>query len=166
MKRHTVSLGLLMLNPKLLALLLPFVCACGDLTNGTAFYEDLVPDNMRLTHLQYPSLRWIGLGNLILPEIGLEVGQFPGGERVSFRAVSTGRFIHLPVVDLAKMSAWFRQRVIAFFLQRKLLNKRLARSMVDWTHSGFSVDGSVRIPVGSLKAPKRSRSTSCGRPFR
>jgi len=51
-----------------------------------------------------------------------------------------GRFVHLPTVDLAKMSACFRQRVIAFFLQRKLLNERLAKSMVQWTHSGFSVD--------------------------
>jgi len=48
-----------------------------------------------------------------------------------------GRFVHVPTVDLVKMSACFRQRVIAFFLERKLLNKRLARSMLDWTHSGF-----------------------------
>jgi len=51
-----------------------------------------------------------------------------------------GRFVHVPTVDLVKMSACFRQRVIAFFLERKLLNERLARSMLDWTHSGFSVD--------------------------
>ncbi len=38
------------------------------------------------------------------------------------------QFVHLPTVDLAKMSACFRQRVIAFFLQRKLLNERLAKS--------------------------------------
>jgi len=38
------------------------------------------------------------------------------------------------------MSACFRQRVIAFFLQRKLLNERLAKNMVEWVHSGFSVD--------------------------
>jgi hypothetical protein len=51
-----------------------------------------------------------------------------------------GRFVHLPIVDLEKMSACFRQRVIAFFLQRKLLNERLAKSMAQWTHSGFSVE--------------------------
>jgi len=44
------------------------------------------------------------------------------------------------------MSACFRQRVIAFFLQRKLLNERLAKNMVEWVHSGFSVDASIRIP--------------------
>ena len=50
------------------------------------------------------------------------------------------------------MSACFRQRVITFFLERKLLNERLAKNMVEWTHSGFSVDyASIRIPAGSAK---------------
>ena len=49
------------------------------------------------------------------------------------------------------MSACFRQRVIAFFLERKLLNERLANNMVNWTHSGFSVDASIRIPAGSTE---------------
>lgn len=39
-----------------------------------------------------------------------------------------GRFIHIPTVDLQKMCRCFRQRVIAFFLWRKLLNERLARN--------------------------------------
>jgi hypothetical protein len=52
-------------------------------------------------------------------------------------------------MDLARMSSCFRQRVIAFFLCRKLLNERLAKSMIQWTHSGFSVDATVRIPAGS-----------------
>ena len=37
-----------------------------------------------------------------------------------------GRFVHVPTVDLAK-------------------------NMVEWTHSGFSVDGPVRIPAGSSR---------------
>jgi len=49
------------------------------------------------------------------------------------------------------MSSCFRQRVITFFLERKLLNERLARNMLDWTHSGFSVDASILIPAGSAK---------------
>jgi len=60
-----------------------------------------------------------------------------------------GRFVHIPTVDLAKMSGCFRQRVVAFFLERKLLNERLAKNMLGWTHSGFSVDASIRIPAGS-----------------
>ena len=62
-----------------------------------------------------------------------------------------GRFVHLSSIDLAKMRACFRQRVIAFFLERKLLNERLANNMVNWTHSGFSVDASIRIPTGSTE---------------
>jgi hypothetical protein len=62
-----------------------------------------------------------------------------------------GRFVHVRTVDLAKMSGCFRQRVIAFFLERKLLNERLAKNMLDWTHSGFSVDDSIRIQAGSAK---------------
>ena len=49
------------------------------------------------------------------------------------------------------MSGCFRQRVIAFFLERKLLNQRLARNMLDWTHSGFSVDYAIRVHAGSAK---------------
>jgi hypothetical protein len=37
------------------------------------------------------------------------------------------------------MSACFRQRVIVFFLERKLLNERLAHNMVNWTHRGTFV---------------------------
>jgi hypothetical protein len=49
------------------------------------------------------------------------------------------------------MSSCFRQRVIAFFLERKLLHERLAKNMLDWTHSGFSVDASIRIPATSTR---------------
>ncbi len=62
-----------------------------------------------------------------------------------------GRFVHIPTVDLQKMSSCFRQRVIAFFLERKLLNERLAKNMLEWTHSGFSVDASIRIPATSTR---------------
>ena len=87
-----------------------------------------------------------------------------------------GRFVHLPTVELARMSACFPQRVIALFLQRKLLNERLAKSMVQWTHSGFSVNASVHISRAAagrspLREPqrvpprsaRRSPSTSLGR---
>ena len=41
------------------------------------------------------------------------------------------RFLHLPTVDLQKMSGCFRQRVIAFFRERKLLDEQLAKNMLD-----------------------------------
>jgi hypothetical protein len=37
-------------------------------------------------------------------------------------------------------------------VHRKLLNERLAKSMVEWEHSGFSVDGSAHLAAGSAKA--------------
>jgi hypothetical protein len=42
--------------------------------------------------------------------------------------------------------------MVAFFLKRTLLNERLARNMPDWTHSGLSVDLTVKIPATSSKA--------------
>jgi hypothetical protein len=42
--------------------------------------------------------------------------------------------------------------MVAFFLQRSLISERLARSMLEWTHSGFSVNLSVKIPATSYKA--------------
>jgi hypothetical protein len=63
-----------------------------------------------------------------------------------------GRFVHVPSLDLIKLSQYFRTSVVAFFLKRTLINQRLARNMLDWTHSGFSVDLSVKIPASSSKA--------------
>jgi hypothetical protein len=42
--------------------------------------------------------------------------------------------------------------MVAFFLKRSLINERLARSMMGWTHSGFSLDMSVKIPAASSRA--------------
>jgi len=49
-------------------------------------------------------------------------------------------------MNLAKMSAFFRHRVVEFFRQRQLLNERLARNMLEWTRSGLGVDSSDDIP--------------------
>ena len=62
-----------------------------------------------------------------------------------------GRFVHTPRLDLARLSQYFRARMMDFFLKRELINQRLARKMMQWDHSGFSVDSSVRIPAGSSK---------------
>jgi len=45
----------------------------------------------------------------------------------------------------------FRATVIGFFLERHLIDERLAKNMLDWTHSGFSVDLTVKIPANSPK---------------
>jgi hypothetical protein len=61
------------------------------------------------------------------------------------------------------MSGCFRQRVIAFFLERKLLNERLARNIFDWTLSGFSATTRSAFRPAPRKHTKRSPSTSLGR---
>ena len=55
----------------------------------------------------------------------------------------------MPSLDLSKLSQYFRSSMVAFFLKRTLLNERLARNLLGWTHSGFSVDLSVTIPATS-----------------
>jgi hypothetical protein len=62
-----------------------------------------------------------------------------------------GRFVHIPTLDLARLAKYFRAAMVAFFLQRSLIGERLARSMLEWTHSGFSVDLSVRISAASSR---------------
>jgi len=43
------------------------------------------------------------------------------------------RFVHIPRLDLGRLSQYFRTSMVAFFLQRQLLNERLARNMLEWT---------------------------------
>jgi hypothetical protein len=62
-----------------------------------------------------------------------------------------GRFVHVPSLDPAKLGQYFRSTVIGFFLKRRLINERLAKNMLDWTHSGFSVDLTVKIAANSPK---------------
>ncbi len=63
-----------------------------------------------------------------------------------------GRFIHVPLGNLEKMSDYFRRMIISFFLEKKLINERLAKNLSTWRHSGFSVDNKVKIPASSEKA--------------
>jgi len=62
-----------------------------------------------------------------------------------------GRFVHVPSVDLPRLAQYFRASMIGFFLKRSLINERLAKSMMGWTHSCFSLDISVKIPAGSSR---------------
>jgi len=63
----------------------------------------------------------------------------------------SGRFVHIPQLDLARLGQYFRASTVDFFLKCQLINERLARNMLQWDHSGFSVDGAVRIPAGSCR---------------
>ena len=52
----------------------------------------------------------------------------------------SGRFVHIPLGDINRMSEYFRREVIKFFLKKELINARLATSLINWKHSGFSVN--------------------------
>ena len=50
------------------------------------------------------------------------------------------------------MSEYFRRVIVKFFLKRRLISARLATSLINWRHSGFSVNHDVRIPAFSGQA--------------
>jgi len=53
--------------------------------------------------------------------------------------------------------------IIKFFLKKQLINASLATKLINWRHSGFSVDNAVGIPVFSDKA-RQSLSQYIARP--
>jgi hypothetical protein len=63
-----------------------------------------------------------------------------------------GKFVHIPLGDIKRMSEYFRRVIIKFFLKQQLISARIATGLINWRHSGFSVDASVRIPAFSDQA--------------
>jgi len=41
---------------------------------------------------------------------------------------------------LANLHEYFRRVIIKFFLKKKLIRAKIVTSLVNWRHSGFSVD--------------------------
>jgi len=62
--------------------------------------------------------------------------------------------VHIPFGNRNRMSEYFRRVIIKFFLEKELIGARLATSLVNWRHSGFSPDNSVHLPAGSTRARK------------
>jgi hypothetical protein len=65
------------------------------------------------------------------------------------------RFCHIPFGNLQRMAEVFRRRVIAQFLECRLIDRSRAASMLSWPHSGFSIDGSIGLYAGDQKAMER-----------
>ena len=42
--------------------------------------------------------------------------------------------------------------IIKFFLEKQLINEKLAQNLLSWRHSGFSIDNQVKIPAFGQKA--------------
>ena len=64
---------------------------------------------------------------------------------------SEGTFFYIPFSGLENMIEYFRRSIFNLFLEKKLINEPLARNMLSWRHSGFSIDNSVRILDGKSR---------------
>jgi hypothetical protein len=71
--------------------------------------------------------------------------------------------LHGIFLDVQRLAQYFRASMVAFFLRRSLVNERLAKSMLGWTHSGFNLDMSVKIPwpAAARRAAGGTRTASC-----
>ena len=63
-----------------------------------------------------------------------------------------GKFVHIPLGDIQRMSEYFRRAILKLLLKRELISARIATSLINWKHCGFSVDHSIRVPAFSIKA--------------
>ena len=52
------------------------------------------------------------------------------------------------------MSEYFRRVIIKFFLNKQLISAKIATSLINWRHSGFSIDNSIHLPAHSTKVRK------------
>ena len=64
----------------------------------------------------------------------------------------TGRFVHITFGNIERMSEYFRRVIIKMFLKKQLISARLATNLINWKHSGFSVNHDIRIPAFSDQA--------------
>ena len=51
-----------------------------------------------------------------------------------------GNFVYIPFSNLSAMTECFRRRVIKLFIEKKLINQHVAGNLLNWSHSGFSID--------------------------
>jgi len=56
-----------------------------------------------------------------------------------------GKFLHIPIKNIKHMTEYFRKRIIQYFLKTERINQDLARNLLSWKHSGFSIDNSVML---------------------
>ena len=56
-----------------------------------------------------------------------------------------GKFHYIPIKDTRGMTEYFRKRIIQYFLKTERINQDMARNLLSWKHSGFSIDNSVML---------------------
>jgi hypothetical protein len=55
------------------------------------------------------------------------------------------RFFFIPIGAGGALCEAWRRTVVAFFLDKGLLNREFARTLLSWRHSGFSIESGTRI---------------------
>ena len=55
------------------------------------------------------------------------------------------KFVFIPIGASDELVEIWRMNVVAFFVERKLVNTEFAEKMLSWKHSGFSIESGTRI---------------------
>ena len=79
--------------------------------------------------------------------------------------VDSGLFHVMPDVSLAPLEELFRARVITFLVKKGLLPPERARMLRGWTHSGFNIHRSRRVPPSSREDMERLAQYIIRNPF-
>jgi hypothetical protein len=64
---------------------------------------------------------------------------------------ASGDWIPVPYMDTRKAEELFRHHVFRLLKDKELLSQERIKLLLSWRRSGFSVDDSVRLPVGEQK---------------
>ena len=129
------------------------------------FHRGLIKELCRIAHRCLAEFQRTTLG---LPEgaTGVVMAIHTFGEYLDFHPhlhalaadglfVDSGLFHVMPDVSLAPLEELFRARVITFLVKKGILPPERARMLRGWTHSGFNVHRSQRVPPGNCEDIER-----------
>jgi len=78
---------------------------------------------------------------------------------------ASGRFIPLPPIPQALLAERLRREVLGLLVRRETIGPPLARQMLAWRHSGFSVHNQVRVAAGDAEGRKSLAGYMLRAPF-
>jgi len=62
-----------------------------------------------------------------------------------------GKFMFVPMTDTKKLGEYFREKVLGYFMDKGILPESDGERMLNWEHSGFSINNATRIYVSNGK---------------
>ena len=78
---------------------------------------------------------------------------------------AAGRFMPLPPVPEALLAERLRREVLAVLTRKETIGSALARQMLEWHHSGFSVHNQVRVRAGDAEGRRSLAGYMLRAPF-